>query len=34
MKTFDEDFFCIENFIVKKECFHYRENNDDKKYLE
>ena len=25
MKTFDEDFFCIENFIVKKECFHYRE---------
>ena len=21
----------IENFIVKKECFHYRENNDDKK---
>lgn len=32
MKTFDEDFFCIENFIVKKECFHYRENKDTNPY--
>ena len=32
MKTFDEKFFCIENFIVKKECFHYRENKDTNPY--